>query len=304
MPPSPNHSLDSLIPLKAGRPRMGDDNDMNQTPAMAAAAVPRTEHAASAAPVSIFVPKEHGSWSLALEPLALGLIAAPSLAGIAFAGAVAAGFFARRPLKIATARGPADRRRAAREIFVAFSALAVGFLFEAAILGGWRALWPGLAIAPLAGLFLAFDTRNESRMAAAEIVGSAALALAPAALGALAGWPAGPALALSAVMLARSVPTVLAVRFCLRLAKGQSSGRAAALLPLLSATAACLAVGALASLRLVPVAAPLLSAVLVLRTGFYAFQRRPAWPARRVGICEAVLGAGYVAVIGFTWVQP
>lgn len=53
---------------------------------------------------TVFLPKEHGSWSLALEPLALGLLVAPSLAGGALAGAVLAGFFARRPLKAALAR--------------------------------------------------------------------------------------------------------------------------------------------------------------------------------------------------------
>ena len=57
-------------------------------------------------------PKEHGSWSLALEPVALGLIAAPSLGGIALGMAVMAGFFARRPLKIAVG----DRNPARREI--------------------------------------------------------------------------------------------------------------------------------------------------------------------------------------------
>jgi hypothetical protein len=50
--------------------------------------------------IKLILPKEHGSWSLALEPLALGLLAAPSLAGGPLAIAAIAGFFLRRPLKI------------------------------------------------------------------------------------------------------------------------------------------------------------------------------------------------------------
>jgi hypothetical protein len=40
----------------------------------------------------VILPKEHGSWSLALEPIALGLLVAPSWAGGSLAVAVLAGF--------------------------------------------------------------------------------------------------------------------------------------------------------------------------------------------------------------------
>ncbi|MES1167658.1 MAG: YwiC-like family protein, partial [Oleiharenicola lentus] len=48
---------------------------------------------------AIFLPREHGSWFLVLEPLALGLLVAPSSAGGALAVATLAAFFMRRPLK-------------------------------------------------------------------------------------------------------------------------------------------------------------------------------------------------------------
>ena len=60
---------------------------------------------------SIVVPKERGGWSLALEPVVLGLAAAPSAAGLPLAGAVLAGFLARRPLKLAVTLPAADPRR-------------------------------------------------------------------------------------------------------------------------------------------------------------------------------------------------
>lgn len=59
-------------------------------------------------------PREHGSWSFALEPMALGLIAVPSVAGGWLALAVGAAFFARRPLRIAWGDEQAERRRDAR----------------------------------------------------------------------------------------------------------------------------------------------------------------------------------------------
>jgi len=48
---------------------------------------------------SVFLPKEHGSWSLALEPVAFGLLIVPSLAGGSLAVSATAAFFIRRPLK-------------------------------------------------------------------------------------------------------------------------------------------------------------------------------------------------------------
>ena len=43
--------------------------------------------------VKLTLPKEHGSWSLALEPVAFGLLVAPSAAGAALALAAGLGFF-------------------------------------------------------------------------------------------------------------------------------------------------------------------------------------------------------------------
>src|SRR5690242_15227457 len=88
---------------------------------------------------TVFLPKEHGSWSLALEPVALGLLVAPSWAGGALAGAVLAGFFARRPLKAAFSPIHSARRLAAREALVMWTALAVAGLFEAVVLAPWTA---------------------------------------------------------------------------------------------------------------------------------------------------------------------
>lgn len=249
-----------------------------------------------AAPV--FLPKEHGSWSLALEPLALGLLVAPSWAGGALAGAVLAGFFARRPLKAAVAVANSPRRIVAREIVMMWSALAVAGLFEAAVLAPWTAFWPLLPAAVLGAVFVWFDAQGDSRAAAAEVAGSAAFAFVPAAIATLAGLPAVTALALVVLALARSVPTVLVVRTCLRLAKGALAARA---VPLQVSAAALAALVVLGTKGLVPVVAVVFGAILFARALWLLGPWRPAWSAKRIGMMEAVLGLIYVGLLAVAW---
>lgn len=237
---------------------------------------------------ALFLPKEHGSWSLAFEPVALFLLVAPSSAGIALALAAGAGFFTRRPLKLALTLPATDPRRGHALTGAALLALlAVLALAGAGALGSPRHLWPLLLAAPLGGLFLWLDLHHAMREAEAELAGSAAFALLPAAGATLAGWSAPAALSLAAVALARSLPTVLTVRAYLRRSKGQSVSA----VPAIAAVSVALAGLALLAWRgWVPVLAVAAGAVLWLRTAWLLSAWRPAWPARRVGILEAVLG--------------
>jgi len=250
---------------------------------------------APVSPQQLLLPKEHGSWSLAFEPLALGLLAAPSRAGLGLAAAVAAGFFLRRPLKLAATLPAADARRTAARgwvLLLAFAAAAgLGFV---AVEGKFLQLWPLLLSVPPGALFLLLDLRHDQRAAAAELAGSTAFALLPAAFATLAGWPPAPAFALAAIMLARSIPTVLTVRAYLRLNKGEP---ARASPPLLAAASAAVLLAILAARGWVPMAAPALAALLLGRTVFLTTPLRPAWPARRIGVLEAALGVVYLAGI-------
>src|ERR1017187_2204793 len=56
------------------------------------------------AAIQLTLPKEHGSWSLALEPVAFGLLVAPSASGAGLALAAVSGFFLRRPMKLLLSR--------------------------------------------------------------------------------------------------------------------------------------------------------------------------------------------------------
>lgn len=248
---------------------------------------------------SILLPKEHGSWSLAFEPLLLGLLVVPSRPGLILAVAVMAGFFVRRPLKLAaTLPADDDRRGPALLWAILFSVLALTCLGGAAFTGSWRALWPLLLCGPLGATFLWFDLRNEMREAEAELSGSAAFALVPAAMATLAGWSAPAALGLAALMLTRSLPTVLTVRTYLRQAKGLPAHPVGALA---SAAGAFVAIVVLGLYAIVPAAGGLLAAGLLLRTIVFVTTLRPAWPAKRVGMLEGVIGVVYLGGLALAY---
>jgi hypothetical protein len=246
----------------------------------------------------LVLPKEHGSWSLALEPLAFGLIAMPSVAGGWLALAVTAGFFARRPLRIAWRDSRADRRGEARVALAGCGFAAVAALWFAIALAGvnWMAWLVPSAIA--GALFVSFDLRNGGREELAEIAGSAAFAFLPAAFAVLAGATPAVALALAVVMCGRAVPTVLCVRTAVRAVKTGIRRPA----PALVATSMALGAGVmLARSGVAPVAAVWALAVLALRAfGLLVFPA-PVLRARTIGMVEAILGLAFVLTVAAAW---
>lgn len=281
---------------------------------------------------SLVLPREHGSWSLALEPIALGLLVAPTRAGAWLALAAAAAFLTRRPLKLSLTTPAPDPRRptAARWTFLltalALVALtvAIGAIEQqishasAALPGGAEALganeqqWSGRAAAqgtliqlgplllavPFGAAFLWFDLRGEMRETEAELCGSLTFALLPMTFATLAGWSAVPALALAAAMIGRSAPTVLTVRAFLRRVKGQR----AAVGPALSAAGGGGAVLVfLWRMELVPATVAAFAAIFALRSAWLLSRWAPRWSARRIGTLEAVLGVAFLGALTFAY---
>lgn len=242
-------------------------------------------------------PKEHGSWSLALEPVAFSLLVAPSAAGAALALAAVSGFFLRRPFKLVVA-GEHDSRQPLALVCATILALAglSGLVLAArlGVIGGW---WPLLPAALAGAVFAWCDGRNGAREGAAELAGAVAFAFLPAAFGALAGWNLPASFALTAIMLVRSVPTVLTVRACLRIRKGQAFSIYPALVT--AAVGIFLTVW-LAALQLMPWAAVGFALVFAARTSWLLLGR-PRLTARTLGIAEAVLGALMVLILSFAW---
>lgn len=244
-------------------------------------------------------PKEHGSWSLAFEPLAFGLIAAPSLAGAALGVAVVAAFFARQPLRVAVRSADAARRGRARVALVICGGIAMGGTVIAAAAAGnleWL-VWLG-PVAVGGAVFIGYDLRNAGREAVAEVTGAAAFAFVPAALAVLAGRPPLAASALAVVMIGRAVPTVLAVRAALRLAKNGASSP----VPALVSAGLALAAGiGLAAAGAAPRVAAWALAVLALRVFALLVYPRPGLRARTIGLIEAMLGGAFVVLVAAAW---
>jgi len=251
------------------------------------------------AAAQLTLPKEHGSWSLALEPVAFGLLVAPSAAGAALALAALSGFFLRRPLKLALAAKPDSRQPLALVCASTLGFVGLSGLVLAARLGAVGGWWPLLPAALAGAVFAWCDGRNGAREGAAELAGAVAFALLPAAFGALAGWNLPASLALAAMMLVRSVPTVLTVRTCLRIRKGQAFSIAPALL---AAGAGLFLTAWLASLRLMPWAAAGFALVFTGRASWLLLGR-PRLTARNLGITEAVLGALMVLALALSWIK-
>jgi len=246
----------------------------------------------------LILPREHGSWSLALEPVALGLVAAPTRAGAGVAVAALAGMFLRRPAKVIAGDRADERRTTAIGSLVVLGLAAVAGLGAAGWAAGPARLWPLLLAVPPGLLFLWLDARGEARAAAAELAGATAFALVPAAIASTAGWPAARVLALAAVMAGRSLPAVMTIRTFLRRRKGAAVGPGPALAAGLAAVAVA---GWLAGAGLAPWTAPAALALLLGRTVFLL--RRPALAvsATQVGIAESAVGGILVLILALSW---
>ncbi len=245
--------------------------------------------------VRVLLPREHGGWSLALEPVALGVLAVPSVAGSLLGLATVAAFLARRPLKLVLAVG--DNRGLAKVLLGMLAAVAAAGLAGAIASGGTACLAWLLAPALLGGLFLVLDLRRDGRSPLAELCGAAAFSCVAGAIAAAAGAPRAAA-ALLFAMAARSIPTVLFVRARVR---GAKTGERHPAPPLAAATIAVFAAALLGADGAVPLVVPAALAVLWARAVVLLVLPLPGIRARTLGLLELGLGAGYVLAVGAAW---
>ena len=243
-------------------------------------------------------PKEHGSWSLAFEPIVLSLLLAFSVPGVLFAVVLAAVFFARRPMRIVRVEQRSDRRLAAWEALGGCAVIAIAAGGAAVALGGTAWIVWLVPMALCGGVFAGFDVRGAGREEAAEIAGAAAFALAPATFAALAGWTTIEGAALALLAVGRAVPSVMCVRAFLRAAKTGVRRDAPALV-----ASVVVVVGAaiLVDREVAPFAALVAMIGFAMRAFALLVVVRPEWRARTVGIIEAVLGIVFVAAMALAW---
>jgi hypothetical protein len=174
---------------------------------------------------SVALPAEHGGWSLTLEPVALGLLVTPSLAGAALGGVALVGFLARTPLKIFFVdryRGRhLPRTKLAGRVGAIELVLFVGLLALATATGSIRFWIPLLIAAPLIAIEIWFDVRSRSRRLIPELAGTIGVASMAAAIPLAGGDTALVAAGLWCVAAARAFATIPFVRLQLRRAKNQ-----------------------------------------------------------------------------------
>lgn len=248
---------------------------------------------------TLALPNEHGAWAFLLEPALLGLGTRPSAAGLAFVAAALGAVLAQHPLSLALA----DLRRGKRFprtgpallLAVTYALAAAAALAGARALGSpWAAYAPLALAAPVALVQLAFDARNRSRTAWAELAGALALGVLAAmvALAGNAGWTAAATLWL--VAAGRDVPSILYVRARLRRQRGQAAGRVG---PVAAHVVAVATVAGMAAAGLLPWLAAAAFALLALRAarGLGSQARRLA--AKTVGMLELAYGLGTVAAV-------
>jgi hypothetical protein len=239
----------------------------------------------------VLIPAEHGGWAFVGEPILLGLLVAPSIAGAALAAAALTAFLARQPLRLLVADRRGQRRYPRTAVAeAAFALLGTGGLLAAGA-GILLAQGPVLvALGPmalLAAVALGFELRRRAREAAAEM--TAALALGGAAMAiALAG---GATVQISAglwvVLAARTLPAILYVRARLRIDRGEPAGIA---VPLAAHALALVAVLRMASQGFVPWLAAAAMALLAARAVHGLSALRPRWRAVQLGVSEIVFG--------------
>jgi hypothetical protein len=238
---------------------------------------------------SVALPAEHGGWSLTLEPVVLGLLVTPSLAGFALGGVALVGFLARTPLKtyfVDRYRGRyLARTKLAGRVGAVEFVLFVALLLVATATGSMAFWMPLLIAAPLVAVEVWFDVRSRSRRLVPELAGTVGVASMAAAIPLAGGAADLVAAGLWCVAAARAVATIPFVRLQLRRAKDQAHHRSA------SDAAQAVAVGATATGRVldaVPTAGLIAIAALAAVHVWLARRPPPATPV--LGAQEVVLG--------------
>ncbi len=246
----------------------------------------------------LVLPVEHGGWGILLEPIALGMIAAPSLGGLFIAVAAVASFFARQPLKIAMIdrlRGKSyPRTRTAFAMTVILGAAGAAALAAALVVAGWIVALPVAIAAPLALVQIVYDARNDSRRLAPEICGAIAMSGVAGAAVLAAGGALTAAAVLWIVMLGRALPAILYIRARVL---GERTGTPIGPWPL-AAHVAALGMGvAFYALGLAPIVVPIAFAVLLARCAVGVSPLRSAVSARRLGFTEIGYGTASILAI-------
>ncbi len=244
---------------------------------------------------AVALPTEHGGWGLTLEPCLLGLLVAPSLAGVALAMATFLAFLVRTPLKLALVdrrRGRRlDRTRLATRIAAGEGLVLVALAAAATALAGPVIWLPVVAAVPLVAVEGWYEVRSKGRRLVPELAGAVGVSAAAASIALAGGASATLAVGLWLVLAGRCATSIPQVRAQVLALHGRS------------ASAGSTVAGDLAAIGL-GVAAVLLDgallagavALLVVVVVQWLLARRPAPAAKVIGLRQLGLGLAVVLV--------
>lgn len=168
---------------------------------------------------AVALPAEHGGWALIVEPVALGLLVAPSVGGLFIGAGALAAFLARHPLKLAIG----DRRKNrilnrtsfADRFALLYVSMAIVFFTLALATLPREFLLPFVIAAPLVFVQFLYDARGQSRKLIPELTGALAVGSISTVIALAGGWSRPMAFALWIIVACRHVPTILYLRVLL-----------------------------------------------------------------------------------------
>jgi len=242
------------------------------------------------------MPSEHGGWGLTIEPGLLGLLVAPSWAGLCLALAAVTAFLARTPVKLVLVDLHRDRRlprtRLAARVALA-EVVIIAVLGAIAVLtatdNGW---WlPLLVAAPLLAIELWFDMRSRSRRLLPELAGAVAIAAVAASVTIAGGETGRLALGVWAILGARALTSIPHVRNQIM----KLHHRPTTALSTIGGDVGAIVVATMAVIldtRLAAGAGAIAAVIVFQRIS----ERLPAKPPKVVGIRQMVIGFAVVAV--------
>ena len=245
---------------------------------------------------SVALPSEHGGWGLTLEPGLLGILVAPSLAGLCLALAAFVAFLARTPVKIVMVdrwRGRSlPRTRLALRVAVAELLLIVGLVVVTALSASGSSWWiPALVAGPLIAVELWYDMRSRSRRLIPELAGAVGVAGVVAMIVLADAGDAALAVGLWMILVGRVVSAIPYVRGQIfRLHRRQTSSSATVIGDVVALAVAAGAVVLDSAL----IAGAVAVAVLVVAQRIIALG--PPRRAPIVGVVQTVFGFAVVVV--------
>ncbi|MFI5041668.1 MAG: YwiC-like family protein [Acidimicrobiales bacterium] len=239
------------------------------------------------------MPSEHGGWGLTAESVILGLLVAPSVAGVALGFAALIAFVARTPIMVVLVDRWRHRRLPRTRLAARVGStelLVLGALVALVALRSGREWWaPLVAAGPLVAVEVWFDMLSRSRRLVPELCGAVGVSSVAAAIARAGGTGWSVAIGLWVVLAARSIACIPFARAQVQRIKGHAARRWGSDLAQAAALAVIITGWAVGTVPLAAVAAVAVVGALQL-----CWLRRPPPAVIVLGVTQLFIGVAVV----------